>query len=44
MIHIENLRKSFEEKLIFENLSMDISEGKIIGVYGASGIGKSTLA
>ena len=44
MIHIRNLQKSFEGRLIFEDLCMDIPEGKIVGVYGASGIGKSTLA
>lgn len=44
MIQIENLKKSFGEKLIFENLNMEILPGHIVGVYGPSGIGKSTLA
>lgn len=44
MIQIENLRKSFGDQLIFEDLNMRILPGQIVGVYGASGIGKSTLA
>lgn len=44
MIRIENLKKSFGDQLVFENLNMEIHPGQIVGVYGSSGIGKSTLA
>ncbi len=44
VIHIENLKKTFENRTIFEDLNMDIMPGDIVGVFGPSGIGKSTLA
>ncbi len=44
MIYLENLKKSFGEKRIFENLTMTIPQGEIVGIYGKSGVGKSTLA
>lgn len=44
MIRGENLKKSFGDQLIFENISFVIPDGKIVGFYGRSGIGKSTLA
>ena len=44
MIHAEHLKKCFQDKLVLEDVSFDIPEGKTVGVYGASGIGKSTLA
>lgn len=44
MIRGENLRKSFGSQLIFTDVSFQIPEGSIIGIYGRSGIGKSTLA
>jgi peptide/nickel transport system ATP-binding protein len=44
MIRGENLKKSFGKQLIFENVDFTIPQGKIVGFYGASGIGKSTLA
>jgi len=42
-IYGKNLSKSFEDKLIFERLSLDIPFGKKILLSGASGSGKSTL-
>ena len=42
-IYGRNLSKSFEDKLIFERLSLDIPFGKKILLSGASGSGKSTL-
>ncbi|MBP3305015.1 MAG: ABC transporter ATP-binding protein [Oscillospiraceae bacterium] len=44
MIRGENLRKAFDGHPVFENVSFRIPDGKIVGIYGASGIGKSTLA
>lgn len=44
VIRIENLKKSFGDREIFENLNINIEQGEIVGVYGPSGIGKSTLA
>lgn len=44
MIEIRGLKKSFGSKLIFSNVNMTIPDGKWVGLYGPSGIGKSTLA
>ena len=44
MIRIEHLQKRFGGRLIFDDLNMEIAPGQIVGLYGASGIGKSTLA
>jgi len=44
MIETVDLKKSFGDKLIFEHANVTIPDGSIIGLYGASGIGKSTLA
>lgn len=42
-ISAKNLRKSFADKILFENLSFNIPFGKKILLSGASGSGKSTL-
>lgn len=44
MISIQNLCKSFDGKPVLTDLSLEIPDGSICGVYGKSGIGKSTLA
>lgn len=44
MIYAENLKKKFEGRLVFDNASFRINEGETVGIYGKSGIGKSTLA
>ena len=44
MLEINNCCKSFGSQTVLQNVSMTIPDGSIIGVSGASGIGKSTLA
>lgn len=40
----QHLQKAFGDHMILQNASFFIEEGEIVGVYGDSGIGKSTLA
>lgn len=42
-LKIENLSKSFGKNIIFNNLSFSISKGKVVGLLGENGIGKTTL-
>ena len=44
MLEIKNCCKAFGNQTVLQNVSMTIPDGSIIGVSGASGIGKSTLA
>ena len=44
MLEINNCCKSFGSQTVLQNISLNIPAGSIIGVSGASGIGKSTLA
>lgn len=44
MLEIKNCCKSFGNQKVLDDVSMTIPAGSIIGVSGASGIGKSTLA
>lgn len=44
MLEINNCCKSFGNQTVLQDVSMTIPNGSIIGVSGASGIGKSTLA
>jgi sulfate-transporting ATPase len=38
-----NLKKSFDGRLIFENMNFDLPPGGIVGVIGPNGAGKTTL-
>jgi len=43
LIEITNLNKSFGNKQILKDINLKISKGKIIGLLGKNGMGKSTL-
>ena len=42
-LQIDNLTKSFGDLVLFENLSLGISEGDRIGLIARNGSGKTTL-
>ena len=44
MISVQNVRKQFGEKTVLENASLEIPGNCVCGIYGESGIGKSTMA
>jgi len=43
MISIRQLKKSFGNNVVLENVNVEINKGDVIGVIGPSGCGKSTL-
>ncbi len=43
VIKVENLGKSFDGRVLFENLNLDIPKNAIVGIIGPNGVGKSTL-
>ena len=43
LIEVKDLSKSFGEKKILKNISVDIREGDVVCVIGPSGSGKSTF-
>lgn len=42
-IELKNITKSFQQRLIFKNLNLNVEYNKITTIYGPSGCGKSTL-
>ena len=42
-IEVKNLVKSFDKKVILEDLSFKVDDGKILSIIGFSGSGKSTV-
>ncbi len=43
VIDIKNVTKSFDNRVLMENLSIKIPKNAIVGIIGPNGVGKSTL-
>ncbi len=43
LLTIENMSKSYTERMLFDHVTFGINEGEKIGVIGVNGTGKSTL-
>ena len=43
VIELQNVTKSFGDRVLFENVSIDIPKNAIVGIIGPNGVGKSTL-
>lgn len=43
LLEIKNLKKTFDELEVIENISLSVAEGEVLSIIGPSGSGKSTL-
>lgn len=43
MISASNLKVGYEDKIIIENLNLEINKGEVVSIIGPNGCGKSTL-
>ena len=43
MLEVKNISYSYPEKPVLKNISFELKKGKILGLLGRTGVGKSTL-
>lgn len=43
VLEVKNISKSYKNKKVLDNFSLDVKKGEIISIIGPSGAGKSTL-
>ncbi|TXH93387.1 MAG: energy-dependent translational throttle protein EttA [Rheinheimera sp.] len=43
VLEVKNLRKSYGDRVLIDDLSFSVPKGAIVGIIGANGAGKSTL-
>jgi ATP-binding cassette ChvD family protein len=43
VVDAENVSKSFDDKLLIENMNFSVPAGSVVGIIGPNGAGKSTL-
>ena len=43
LLEIKNLRKTFDELEVIQDISLSVKEGEVLSIIGPSGSGKSTL-
>lgn len=43
VLELENIKKSFGDKVVLQDITLKVTEGEVVSIIGPSGSGKSTL-